>query len=178
MLWRMYGKRNDDVVRDFFGALPPEEVAARGAAKEVLYREIVGRRVESMLVPGLRQFLDRHPELPKAVASNAEAANVSFVLDRAGLHHYFRVVVDGSQVRHPKPHPEIYLRAAELLGMPPADCIVFEDSYAGVAAGKAAGMRVVGVLTTYSELPGTDLTIRDFLSGGLEEWLLAREPAE
>lgn len=174
----MYGKRNDEIVRGFYGDLPPQEVAARGAAKEVLYREMIGERVETMLVPGLRQFLERHAGLPKAVATNADPANVRFLLDRAGLCHYFRAVVDGHQVRHPKPHPEVYLRAAELLQKSPADCIVFEDSYAGVAAGKAAGMRVVGVLTTHAELPDTDLTIHNFLSGDFEEWLSAREGAE
>ena len=175
---RMYGKRNDEIVRDFFGDLPPQEVAARSAAKEALYREMIGGRVESMLVPGLRRFLDRYAAFPKAVASNAEPANVRFLLDRAGLRRYFRVVVDGHQVRHPKPDPEVYLRAAGLLGRHPADCIVFEDSYAGVAAGRAAGMRVVGVLTTHPELPGASLTIHNFLSGDLEEWLLAQEGAK
>lgn len=169
---RMYGKRNDEIVLDFFGALPPAEVAARGAAKEVLYREMISSRVESMLLPGLREFLARHAASPMAVASNAEPANIDFLLDRAGLRHYFRAVVDGHQVRHPKPDPEIYLRAARQLGVPPASSIVFEDSYAGVAAGKAAGMRVVGVLSTHDKLPGTDFTIHNFLSGDLEEWLL------
>jgi beta-phosphoglucomutase len=175
---RMYGKRNDQIVRDFYGDLPPQEVAERSAAKEALYREIVGGRVESMLVPGVRRFLDRHAGRPKAVATNAEPANVRLVLDQAGLRRYFRVVVDGSQVRHPKPHPEIYQRAAELLGRPPAECLVFEDSYAGVAAGRAAGMRVVGVLTTHRELPEASITIDNFLSGDFEEWLLSQEGAK
>ncbi len=168
----MYGKRNDSIVRDFFGDLPPAEVASRGAAKEALYREMIGERVATLLVPGLRQFLDRNAGVPKAVASNAEPANIDFLLDRAGLRPYFRVVVDGHQVRHPKPDPEIYLRTAELLGAAPADCIVFEDSYTGVAAGNAAGMRVVGIATTHRELPGTVLTVDNFLNGDLQAWLL------
>lgn len=99
MLERMYGKRNDDIVRDFFGdELTPEEVAARGARKEQLYREMVGGRIEEILVPGLRPFLDRYSSAPLAVASNAEPENVRFVLDRAKLGGYFRVVVDGHQV--------------------------------------------------------------------------------
>ena len=87
-------------------------MAARGAAKEELYREMLASRIEEVLVPGLRPFLDRYRGAPLAVASNAEPENVAFVLDRAGLRGYFRVVVDGHQVTHPKPHPEIYLRAA------------------------------------------------------------------
>lgn len=175
---RMYGKRNDQIIRDFYGdSLSPVEVAARGAAKEKLYRQMIGDRIEEMLVPGLRSFLDSYSNVPKAVASNAEPANVDFLLDRANLRPYFEVVVDGHQVANPKPHPEIYLRAAELLAASPAQCIVLEDSYSGVEAAKAAGMRVIGVRTTYDNLPGTELTVDNFESGVLTEWLTAQRRA-
>jgi beta-phosphoglucomutase len=169
---RMYGRRNDEIVRDYFGQdLPDAEVAARGFAKEALYREMIAGRIESMLVPGLRQFLERHQAIPKAVASNAEPANVDFLLDRAGLRQYFQVVVNGHQVAKPKPHPEIYLRAAELLRVNPSRCVVFEDSYSGVEAARAAGIRVIGLRTTHGNLPGVEFTIDNFLSGELEAWL-------
>jgi beta-phosphoglucomutase family hydrolase len=169
---RMYGRRNDQIVRDFFGdGLTPEEVERRGADKEELYREMVGDRIEEMLVPGVRQFLQSHREVPMAVASNGEPANVSFLLDRAGLRPYFRAVVDGQQVRLPKPHPEIYLRTAKLLGADPANCIVFEDSQSGVEAARAAGMRIVLLCTTHGNLPGASLSVDNFLSGELWRWL-------
>jgi beta-phosphoglucomutase family hydrolase len=175
MLQRMYGRRNDQIVRDFFGeGITPEEVDARGRAKERLYREMIAGRTEEMLVPGLRAFLERHRDLPMGVGSNAEPENVAFVLDETGLRRYFRAVVDGHQVRHPKPHPEVYLRVAELLETEPANCIVFEDSHSGVAAAVAAGMRVIGVHTTYGNLPGTTITIDNFLSWDLELWLQAQ----
>jgi beta-phosphoglucomutase len=176
MQQRMYGRRNDQIVRDFFGAgLADEEVTARGAAKETLYREMIAERVESMLVPGLREFLEQHRDTPKAVASNAEPANVDFLLQQTGLRPYFQVVLNGHQVSHPKPDPEIYLRAAELLQTEPAACIVFEDSHSGVAAGLAAGMRVIALSTTFGYLPGTALTIDNFKSKELQEWLAAGE---
>ena len=178
MLQRMYGKRNDEIIRDYFGdSLPPEEIAARSKAKEELYRKMIEGRIEQMLVPGLRQFLDRYLGAPMAVASNAEPENVSFILDRAGLQPYFRAVVDGHQVSHPKPHPEIYQRAASLLEVAPPNCIVFEDSHGGVAAARAAGMRVIGLRTTYVNLPGTDFAVDNFLSGPLTSWLGAQAPA-
>jgi len=178
MVRGMYGRRNDQIVRDFFGdSLPPGEVAARGAAKEQLYREMVADRIEQMLVPGLRPFLDCYWKSPLAVASNAEPENVNFLLDRAGLRPYFRVVVDGHQVRHPKPHPEIYLRAAALLDIAPANCIVFEDSPTGIAAARDAGMRVVGIRTTEPNLPSTDVTVDNFLNGSLTSWLRAQNRA-
>jgi beta-phosphoglucomutase family hydrolase len=172
---RMYGKRNDEIIRDFFGrSLTPEEVFQRGADKEALYREMLGPQISETVVKGLREFLERHQDLPAAVATNAEPANVNFVLDRAGLRSYFRAAVDGHQVENPKPHPDIYLRAAEELGVAPEFCIVFEDSHTGVQAGLAAGMRVVGVSTTHSDLAGISLLIRDFDEPGLEQWLSAQ----
>ena len=174
---RMYGRRNDEIVRNFFGPrLSPDEVAAHGAAKEELYRELLGPRLAETLVPGVREFLQRHAAEPVGLATNAEPANVDFVLDGGGLRAYFRVVVDGHQVRHAKPHPEIYLRAAELLSAAPRNCIVFEDSFSGVEAARAAGARIVALRTTHRELPGADLEIDDFRSPHLEPWLRAQVP--
>lgn len=175
MQQRMYGKRNDEIVRDFFGdGLTPEEVTSRGAAKEELYRDMVRDRIEEILVPGVRQFLERHRDVPKALATNGGPANVDFLLDRAGLRPYFRAVVNGQQVRYAKPHPEIYRRAAELLETDPANCIVFEDSYSGVEAARAAGMRIVLLCTTHGNLPGASLSVDNFLSGELNTWLAAQ----
>jgi len=177
---RMYGRRNDEIVRGFFGpGLSAEEVDRHGAAKEELYRKMLEPRLAETLVPGVREFLERHAGLPVALATNAEPANVDFILDRGGLRAYFRVVVDGHQVEHPKPHPEIYLRAAALLAAAPRNCIVFEDSFSGVEAARAAGARIVGVRTTHRELPGTDLEIDDFRGaplGQLEAWMRAQVP--
>jgi beta-phosphoglucomutase len=175
---RMYGKRNDDIVRDFFGAhLSAEEVATRGAAKEALYREMIADRIEAMIVPGLRDFLEEQRGVPTALASNAEPANIDFLLDRACLRNYFPVVVDGHQVANPKPDPEIYLKAADLLSVSAANCIVFEDSYSGVAAAQAAGMRIVGVRTTHGNLLGTSINIDNFTSSCLRSWIAGQKAA-
>lgn len=175
MQQRMYGRRNDDIVRDFLGAhLADEEVRAHGAAKERLFRDTIRTGLEETLVPGVRDFLERHRGQPIGMATNAEPANVEFLLDAARLRPYFRAVVDGHQVSHAKPHPEIYLRAAELLGVEPRECVVFEDSLTGIEAARAAGMAVVGVTTSHEELPGVALAIRDFNSPVLEPWLATR----
>jgi HAD superfamily hydrolase (TIGR01509 family) len=172
MQQRMYGKRNDEIIRDFLGDhLNDREVFQHGAAKESLYRELMKPRTQESLVPGIREFLARYRNLELAVATNAEAANVDFVLDDTGLRPLFRVIIDGHQVTNPKPHPEIYLRVAETLQLPPEDCVVFEDSHTGVKSGLAAGMRVVGVGTTHDDLNGISLLIRDFNDPALESWL-------
>jgi beta-phosphoglucomutase len=175
MLERMYGRRNDDIVRDYFGEnLTAEEVRRHGAAKERLYREIMTPMVDEALVPGVREFLERHRDLPIGLASNAGPENVNFVLDASGLRSYFLAVVDGHQAPNPKPHPDLYLLAARLLGADPSTCIVFEDSLAGIQAARAAGMSVVGVRTTHDHLPDVDLEIENFNSPELEPWLGSR----
>jgi len=175
MQQRMYGKRNDEIVRDFFGdLLSSEEVARRGAAKERLYRETIAGRVERMLVPGLKAFLQEHNSAAMALATNAEPENVALVLDRGGIRKYFRVIVDGHQVRKPKPDPEIYRLAAQRLGVAEANCIVFEDSTSGVQAARAAGMRIVGLLTTEDNLLDVNICADNFLSGDLHAWLAAQ----
>jgi len=175
---KMLGKHNDAIVRIFFGDdLPAAVVARHGAQKEKLFREIMAPRLQEFLVPGVCEFVRAHAGGPIAVATNAEAANVSFVLKGAGLEPYFQVVIDGHKVDKPKPDPEIYVATAQRLGIPPADCIVLEDSFTGVAAARAAGMRVVGLLTTAPHLDDCDLTITDFLDPELEAWLQQSRPA-
>jgi beta-phosphoglucomutase len=173
---RMHGKRNDDLVRDLFGShLDDAAVFAHGAAKERLFRELIGATLEAKLVPGIREFLaEASKTVPLGVGTNAEPANVDLTLDGAGIRRYFRAIVDGSQVAHAKPAPDVYLRGAELLGVDPANCIVFEDSPVGVEAARAAGMRVVGLLTHAARLENVDLAIRDFVQPELASWLSAQ----
>ena len=169
---KMYGRRNDEIVRYFFGSqLSDEEVFAHGAAKEALYRKVMRGQLASHLVPGVVAFIQSQQGTAMAVGTNAEPANAEFVLIESGLRGNFSVVVDGHQVERPKPAPDIYLRAAQLLGRQPRNCIVFEDSSAGVAAAKAAGARVVALTTTETSFPAADLCIKDFLSPELRSWL-------
>jgi beta-phosphoglucomutase len=170
---RMLGKHNDEIVREFFAAhdMDMEAILRHGANKEALYRELMQPSVDSRLVPGVRAFIEKHAGKPMGVASNAEPANVDFVLDLAGLREFFGAVASGHDVARPKPAPDIYLHAARKLRADPADCVVFEDSATGVAAARAAGMRVVGVLTSLSRFDNVDLAVHNFLDPRLETWL-------
>lgn len=169
----MHGKRNPELVREWFGeSLAEDAVLRHGAAKEQLFRDLMLAEDPALFrVPGLLEFLERHKDVPKAIGSNAELANVDFILDHLGLRRFFQAVVHGHEVERPKPFPDIYLKAAERLGYSPADCIVFEDSPTGVEAARAAGMRVVGVETTPTDFHGLDLRIKDFRDPQLESWL-------
>jgi beta-phosphoglucomutase len=174
---RMHGRRNDDIVAEFIsGELSPREIFEHGAAKEALFREMMRPHLVRHLVPGIVEFLDRCNGVPIGLATNAEPANADFVLDGASLRPYFQVVVDGHQVERPKPYPDVYLRAAGLLAVPPENCIVFEDSPIGIDAARASGARVVGVGSHPAELPEVDLFIRDFFDPALERWLRTVEP--
>lgn len=170
---RMHGKRNSELVRDLIDADLPEDVIFRhGADKEQLFRDmLLERELSHAQIPGLIEFLERHRGEPMAIGSNAEPENIEFILERLGLRPYFSVAVNGMQVERPKPFPDIYLEAAKRLGVEPKHCIVFEDSPTGVEAGRAAGMRVVGVETTPTHFQGIDLRIKDFLDPALEPWL-------
>lgn len=174
---RMHGKRNPELVREFMGADISDEIAfEHGAAKERLFRKLLTEGgFAKFRIPGLTEFLERYESVPKAIGSNAEPENIDFVLENFDLRRYFKVTVNGLEVERPKPFPDIYLKAAKLLGKEPKDCIVFEDSPPGAAAGVAAGMRVVGVETTpptaFQEI---SLCIKDFTDPQLEPWLQAQ----
>lgn len=179
LMEKMLGKRNDQIVRVLWGPLiTEEEVFRHGADKEQLYREMMAPVFERHIVPGVEGFVRaaRSRGVPCALATNAEPANVDFVLDRLGLRDCFQVIVDGHQVRRPKPDPEVYLTAASRLGVAPHNCVIFEDSPGGLQAARASGGRVVAVLTTLKDAPEADLAVRDFLDPALEPWLSRQTP--
>jgi beta-phosphoglucomutase len=169
---RMYGKRNDQIVLDFYGAhLTPAEVFSHGAAKESLYREMMRPLLPAAFVAGLRAFIERHRDLAIGLGTNAEPPNVRFILEESGLAPLFSAVVDGHQVQNAKPAPDIYLEVARRLSVSPQHCVVFEDSSSGVSAALAAGMRVIGVRTTHRALESVSLNIDNFDDPVLEPWI-------
>lgn len=98
----------------------------------------------------------------RAVASTATRDWVAFVLGRMGIAGSFQAIVNGEDVARGKPHPDVYLRAAELLGVPPGECLALEDSAPGVQAARAAGMRCIAVpngLTRYQDLSAADRVV-------------------
>ena len=114
---------------------------------------------------------------PLAVASGSERAVIDTVLALKGLRRCFQVIVSGSEVAQGKPAPDIFLRTARLLGLPPEHCVVVEDSKPGVAAGLAAGMQVIAITNTHpaAELHSAPHIVRTYEElGGL---LLGRSPA-
>ena len=96
MVERMHGRRNDEIVAEFFGThLSAAENFRLGAKKEALWREMMDPVLLENLVPGIAGFLDRYSETPTALATNAEPANAEFVLRKANLRSRFQAIVDG-----------------------------------------------------------------------------------
>lgn len=105
------------------------------------------------VIPLLEELKKR--QIPMAVASSSDEDTIRVYLDKAGLLPYFQVLVSGVDMPHSKPAPDIFLAAAERLHVAPEDCLVLEDSYNGVKAGRAAGCTVCmvpDVLPYYDEL--------------------------
>ena len=179
VIYRMLGKRNDQIVYDIFGRDLPEDVMLEhGAAKERLYRELMAPVLEQNYVAGGRELLRAaHARgIPLALATNAEPLNVDFVLGASDLKTLFSVIVDGHQVANAKPHPEVFLTAAAHLGIAPRNCIIFEDSPGGVQAALSSGGRVVALLTTEPEYMHVPLAIPDFTDPRLVSWLALQRP--
>ncbi|RPJ54823.1 MAG: HAD family phosphatase [Acidobacteria bacterium] len=148
---RVFGKRNREILRSLIGDdVPAEQLAEYARRKEELYRGIMAPDLRP--VPGLPEFLRslRDSGINTAVATSGPSENVRLVLDGLRFEDAFDTIVTGPEVRESKPHPAIFLLAANRLGLGPADCVVFEDSPAGIQAGKAAGSRCIALATTHT----------------------------
>lgn len=146
----MYGKNPEVLVR-MFGPdrFTMDEMLRLGYEKEKKYQQEF--LPELALVAGLHEFLESAYQqgIPMAIGSAAIPFNIDFVLDNMNIRHYFKAIVSADDVVLSKPHPETFLKAAELLGVPAANCIVFEDVPKGVEAAANASMNAVVITTTH-----------------------------
>jgi beta-phosphoglucomutase len=159
-----FGNTNRTILENLFeNRLSLQEINLMGQEKEVIYREMYKNDIKP--VKGLKEFLaSLNGSFRVGVATSAPSENVEFVLERTGLADFFSSITDASDIEKGKPEPEIFIKAAGKLGVPPEHCLVFEDSHHGIEAARRAGMHVVGVATTHKPeyLKGTDFIIHDF----------------
>ncbi len=144
------GPPNDVTFRRYLKAdLTPEQIDELDEELEANFRREIGPHARTM--PGVRPLLDdcRAQGIPMAVASAAMTKNVDFLISTLGLRDYFHEMLSADDISHPKPDPEIYLKAAGKLGVDPAMCAVIEDSFVGIEAAKLAGMKCLAVASTF-----------------------------
>jgi beta-phosphoglucomutase len=113
--------------------------------KNGYYRELLQTLTPDDVLPGSTELVEAARNRGLRVALASASRNAREVLDRLGIADRFDAVCDGHTVEAAKPAPDLFLAAAAALGLPPAECVVFEDAADGVAAGHAAGMPVVGI---------------------------------
>jgi beta-phosphoglucomutase len=131
--------------------------------KEELFRQIAPEQIK--LIPGVQGWLTaaNQQHLKQAIASSAPAENITTMLRVFDLERYFSAIISGSNLPA-KPEPDVFFQAADSLEVSPKNCLVIEDSIAGVEAAHRAGMRCIAVLTTHhrEELIKADLVVDDF----------------
>jgi beta-phosphoglucomutase len=157
-----FGQRNDAIIRSVIGGeIGDAEVGRIAKMKEDFFRDMARTKVRAW--PGAVELVQRLTEQgwPQALATSAPPENIELQLGSLDLKGSFQQIVSGQEVTASKPSPQVFQRAAEKLGVLPAQCIVIEDAVAGVAAAKAAGMHCIAVTTSNpgQALRGADLVV-------------------
>jgi len=168
-----FGRKNQIIIPEIYKwATDPAEIERLGNRKEALYRELMAAEPLEPL-PGVREFLEalRAAGVPRAVGSSTPRANLDAAMERLNIRPLFDAIVSAEDVTLGKPNPEVFLKAAARIGCEPERCVVFEDAFAGIEAGKAGGMRVVAIATTHpvEELGRADRAVRTMKELSVED---------
>ncbi len=170
---RGFGMKNDVIIPELLGWTTVQaEIQTLSLRKEAIYREVV-REMGLEALPGVHEWLStlKIEGIPCVIASSTHRENITTTLDVLGLVDYFSEIVTAEDVKRGKPDPEVFLTAAKRIEVEPADAVVFEDALVGIAAAKAAGMRVVAVATTE---PKEKLSHADWVVDRLDELSVAQ----
>jgi beta-phosphoglucomutase family hydrolase len=163
-----FGMKNEVIIPRLLGwSETPAEITRLSLRKEALYREII-RETNVAALPGVRTWLQRLAEagVPCVIGSSTHRLNIEFTLPVIGLRDFFSDMVTAENVSHGKPDPEVFLLAAQRIGVPPERCVVFEDALAGIEAARRGGMKVVAVATTHAR---EALQVADIVVDALDE---------
>lgn len=159
------GRTNKDALEYIYNKkMTDDEAMVYAMEKEALYRDIYKSDIKPVngLIGLLKCLYERN--IPMAIATSGIQVNIDFMFEHIPIRHYFKEIINSSHISKGKPDPEIYLKTASLLNIAPENCLVFEDAEVGVAAARAAGMKVIAITTTQTmeELRQADLIIEDF----------------
>jgi beta-phosphoglucomutase len=161
---RYLGYNDEDMLRLVFRdrglAIDQPQFAAIAAEKIRVFDDIIA--TGDVLYSGARPCVERlAAAFPLGIASGALPHEIRMMLDRSRLAHHFKFIVGSGDTPNSKPSPDPYLRASELHGIPPAECVAIEDSRWGLESARSAGMKTIGVTHTYAsdQLGGPDLVV-------------------
>jgi beta-phosphoglucomutase len=147
---KTFGRSSRDIIRILWGDTVPEDtIFAWDTRKEALYRESIRGKVP--LMPGAREILDYlvAQKYLLAIGSSGPRENIEMIVEALGAEKLFSAVVTGFDVTRGKPDPQVFLLAAEKLGLSPENCTVIEDAPAGIEAGLRAGMKVIALASSH-----------------------------
>jgi beta-phosphoglucomutase len=147
----IFGRTNDSILPMLLQrAVPKEEARRLGEEKEALFREAAKDQIQ--LFPGVRALFVqlKTAGYKLAMGTSTPRSNVDFFFKELHLGEHLDAFACGDDVTHGKPDPEVFLLAAERLGVAPSRCVVVEDAIAGVEAAKAGGMKCIAVATSRS----------------------------
>ncbi|MFC2044639.1 HAD family hydrolase [Chloroflexota bacterium] len=159
---KTFGQRNDAIIRTILGeSVSQKEINSVATEKEKSFRRRIRRNVKSL--PGVIELMKALSEggFIIALASSTPRENVDLIIKNIGIDKYFQSIVADEDVTEGKPSPQVFLLAAKRLGVEPRDCVVIEDSVAGVTGAKRAGMSCLAVTNTHPRisLTGADLIV-------------------
>ncbi|MCD7843599.1 MAG: beta-phosphoglucomutase [Clostridiales bacterium] len=123
----------------------PAEKEQMAEKKNGIYRKLLEKMTTADLSSEVKETLDALRAAGAKLAIGSSSKNTKLILSRIGLGDYFDAISDGTNITHSKPDPEVFLKAAEFLGLPPQDCLVVEDALAGIDAAVAGGFDGAGL---------------------------------
>lgn len=140
--------------------MPQEKQDELASLKNGWYVEMISGMTQNEVLPGAIKLLDELKANHIKIGLGSASKNAKLILDNTGLTPYFDALVDGNIVSKSKPDPEVFLRGAELLGVSPEYCVVFEDASAGVEAAIKGNMKAIGI-GNEEELGEAQLVVED-----------------
>ena len=135
------------------------------------YLTLVSKMTADDILPGVKEFFKQIKQTDIKIALGSVSKNAKMILEGVGLINEFDAIIDGTKISKGKPDPEVFLKGAAELGLSSDECLVFEDAVAGVAAGKNAGMKVVGI-GNIEVLTKADIVLSGFEKIELKELLI------
>lgn len=138
-----------------------EEKNAMAEFKNEIYRDSLQNLTPADIFPGVKEFIDFLLAKEIKIAIGSSSRNTKFILKQVNLFDIFNgAISDGTNISKSKPDPEVFIKAADMVGVPPAECLVIEDADAGVEAAKAGGMIAMG-MGYAAKHPKNDFSVED-----------------